>query len=181
MPDRGTARGQSVAVSGLSVAAEPLDIPCDSALVPALLWAEGMAVERPHPQRPLPRTGRILVIAEEPGVVDRLTEFFTGLDYEAHGALAIQGAAAVIDARPPDVILLDAPPPRLADVLKELRFRCPRIPLLVATDSAEGARQLRTLGAFACVKKPYVWEALRYRVAITVEATLRAGARTLPA
>lgn len=130
---------------------------------------------------PSVRTGRILVVGEQPEVVDALTEFFAGLDYEARGALAIQGAAAVIDSRPPDLVLLDVAMPRLAEVLKEFRMRCPRVPLLVAAGSAEGARQIRTLGAYACVRKPFVWEALRYRVAIAVESTLRARANTQPA
>jgi len=133
-----------------------------------------MAADGPQSQRQSPRTGRILVIAEEPEVVDAVTEYFADLDYEAHGALSIQGAAAVIDGRLPDVILLDVPMPRLAVVLSELRLRCPKVPLLVATSNAESAKRLRSLAAFACVYKPFVWDALRYRVAIIVEATLRA-------
>jgi DNA-binding response OmpR family regulator len=140
-----------------------------------------MAAEGAHPRRQVPRTGRILVIAEEPEIVDAVTEYFADLDYEVHGALAIQGAAAIIDARPPDVILLDVQMPRLAEILKELRLRGPKIPLLVATRNAESARNLRALGSFACVYKPFIWDTLRHRVAIAVEATLRARARTQPA
>jgi DNA-binding response OmpR family regulator len=137
-----------------------------------LVWA-GMAASR-HPRTQLPRTGRILVIAEEPEVVDTVTEYFTDLDYETHGALAIQGAAAVIDSRLPDVILLDVQMPRLTEILKELRLRCPRVPVLVAAGNAQTARHIRTLGTYACVHKPFVWDALRYRVALAVEAALRA-------
>ena len=150
-------------------------------MVPPLLFPVGMAAEGTPRRMQVPRTGRILVIADEPEVIDALTEYFADLDYETHGALAIQGAAAVIDSRPPDVILLDVQMPKLTEVLKELRARCPRVPLLVAAGNAETVRQIRALGAYACVHKPFVWDALRYRVAIAVESTLRARAHTQPA
>ena len=143
-------------------------------LVPPLLFPVRMATQSPDSRRQGLPTGRILVIAEEFEVVDAVTEYFADLDYEAHGAIAVEDAVALVDRSTPDVILLDVQMPRLTDVLTQLRGRCANIPIVVATDSADSARRLRSLGAFACVYKPFVWDVLRHRIAIAVDATLRA-------
>jgi len=133
-----------------------------------------MATPSPDARRHELPTGRILVIAEEFEVVDAVTEYFADLDYEAHGAVAVDDALTLVDRCTPDVILLDVQMPRLTEVLTQLRGRCASIPIVVATDSADSARRLRSLGAFACVYKPFVWDVLRHRIAIAVDAALRA-------
>jgi len=131
-------------------------------------------MQPPDSRRPHRPTGRILVIAEEFEVVDAVTEYFADLDYEAHGAIAVEDALALVDRSTPDVILLDVQMPRLAEVLTQLRGRSTSIPIVVATDSADSARRLRSLGAFACIHKPFIWDVLRYRIAIAMDAALRA-------
>ena len=52
-----------------------------------------------------------------------------------------------------------------------------RIPIIIAMDSGDAARQLRPLGAFAYIHKPFNWDDLRRRVAMLIYASLRSGER----
>jgi len=55
------------------------------------------------------------------------------------------------------------------------------VPILIATDNPETARQLRPLGAFAYIRKPFIWDDLRRRVATVLYSTpvLRRAARVI--
>ena len=65
--------------------------------------------------------------------------------------------------------------PLIRHVVERARSAVPQeIPIVVATDSADSARRLRSLGAFACIHKPFIWDVLRYRIAIAMDAALRA-------
>ena len=64
--------------------------------------------------------------------------------------------------------------PRLADLFRELRAAW-NIPIIIATENAEVARELRPLGAFAYIHKPFDWEDLRRRVAMVIYSALRSG------
>jgi len=130
----------------------------------------------PSPAGAYSPVGRLLVIAEEFEVVDAVTEFFADLGYEAHGALDDPDALAIVRAAAPELILLDVQMPRLAELFSGLRATY-NLPIMVATANADTAKQLRSLGAFAYLHKPFDWDALRRRVAILLCASLPSGKR----
>ena len=66
--------------------------------------------------------------------------------------------------------------PRLAELFSGLRATY-NLPIMVATANADTAKQLRSLGAFAYLHKPFDWDALRRRVAILLCASLPSGKR----
>jgi DNA-binding response OmpR family regulator len=121
-----------------------------------------------------PHVGRILVIAQEFEVVDAVTEYFADLGYEAHGAIESDGALPTVRRSAPEVILLDVQMPRLANLFRELRAAW-NIPIIIATENAEVARELRPLGAFAYIHKPFDWDDLRRRVAMVIYSALRSA------
>ena len=118
--------------------------------------------------------GRLLVIADEFEVVDVITDFFADLGYEAHGALDNADALATARAAAPELILLDLQMPRLSELFTQLRATF-NVPILVATANAATAQQLRPLGAFAYIHKPFDWDAVRRRVAILLCSSLHTG------
>ena len=120
--------------------------------------------------------GRILVLAQEFEVVDAVTEYFADLGYEAHGAIDGEDTLPIVRRSAPELILLDVSMARLSDVFRQLRAACD-IPIIIAMDSGDAARQLRPLGAFAYIHKPFNWDDLRRRVAMLIYASLRSGER----
>src|ERR1700704_3648308 len=124
--------------------------------------------------------GRILVIADALEIVDVVTEYFADLGYEVRGVLPTEEALSLVHLQAPDVILLDVQMPRLGEVFEHLRARSATVPVIVATGSAQIAKQRRPLGAFAYVHKPFDWDELRSRVAIVIYSALRSrtGARS---
>jgi len=148
-----------------------------SHLVLPLRSSGGMAMRSHHSAAgEYSPVGRLLVIAEEFEVVDAVTEFFADLGYEAHGALDVPDALAIARAATPELILLDVQMPRLSELFTQLRATFD-VPIMVAAANAATAQQLRPLGAFAYIHKPFDWEALRRRVAILLCASLPSGKR----
>jgi len=146
-------------------------------LVLALRRSEGMPLRSHHSAAgEYSPVGRLLVIAEDFEVVDAVTEFFADLGYEAHGALDGPDALAITRAAAPEVILLDVQMPGLSELFTQLRATFD-VPIMVAAANAATAQQLRPLGAFAYIHKPFDWEALRRRVAILLCASLPSGKR----
>jgi len=120
--------------------------------------------------------GRILVIAEEFDVADAVTEYFADLGYEAHGTIDGGDALAIVHRSAADLVLLDVPTARLRDLFRQLRAACD-VPIIVATEDSNAAAELRPLGAFAYVRKPFDWDDLRRRVAIVIYSALRSSGR----
>jgi DNA-binding response OmpR family regulator len=118
--------------------------------------------------------GRIFVIAEEFEVVDAVTDYFAELGYEAHGAVAGDATLPTVRRSAPEVILLDVQMPRLAELFRELRANS-NIPIMVATENAAVAKELRAVGAFAYIHKPFDWDDLRQRVAVLMCSALRSS------
>jgi DNA-binding response OmpR family regulator len=121
--------------------------------------------------------GRILVIAEAFEIVDAVTEYFANLGYEAHGAIDGGDTLAIVRRSAPELILLDVPVARLSDLFRQLRAAYD-IPIIIATEHADTARELRPLGAFAYIHKPFDWDDLRRRVAMVIYSALRSGRGT---
>jgi len=135
----------------------------------------GMAAQPDVPRTAESRhVGRILVIAEEFEVVDAVTDYFAELGYEAHGAVAGDGALPTVRRSAPEVILLDVQMPRLTELFREIRADS-NIPIMIATENAAVAKGLRAVGAFAYIHKPFDWDDLRQRVAVLMYSALRSA------
>ena len=110
--------------------------------------------------------GRVLVVDDEPAVLDVLREFLEGLGYEASTAANGQQAIAAMAIVRPHVVFLDLLMPGL-EVLNYVRKHHPTEPVIVITGNIDHqmARQARAGGAFAVVGKPIDFDALEVLVA----------------
>ena len=115
---------------------------------------------------------RILVVDDEPELLEALREHFEGR-YEIETALS--GAAAIerFVRRRPDMVFLDidmAGGNGLA-VLKLLRQTDPKIPVVMVTANAENAvaAECITLGAFGYVPKPFNLTYMDHMAAVAIE------------
>ena len=113
---------------------------------------------------PHARLGRILVIDDEPDVVDVISTYFTGAGYEVIGATHGGDGLMLADVQRPDVVLLDIMMPGIdgVQVLAQLRLRWPELPVIMLTAVAdiEIARGTLRRGAIDYVPKPFEWEHL---------------------
>jgi len=102
--------------------------------------------------------GRVLVVDDEPGVLDMLRESLELLGYEASTAASGEEAIAAMTTARPDVVFLDLVMPGISglEALTYFRQHHPTVPVVVVTGwmEHEMARQARTAGAFAIVGKP---------------------------
>ncbi len=119
--------------------------------------------------------GRVLVIEDEPEVLDTLREMLIDLGWDVSTALdAEQGRAAVLSARP-DVVILDLVLPGRSgfDLLPDLQRDHPDLPVIAitATIQPEIERLVRAKGAFGYLAKPIDLAALD---ALLTEALQRA-------
>jgi DNA-binding response OmpR family regulator len=119
--------------------------------------------------------GRILIVDDEPDVVEVLTTYFS-LDARFEIMTAHQGADAVMiaDFRRPDAVLLDILMPGMdgIQVLRAIRALDPSIPMVMLTANADEkiARDTFTMGAFDYVSKPFDFDVLDRVVTAAVAA-----------
>jgi DNA-binding NtrC family response regulator len=126
--------------------------------------------------------GRILIVDDEPDVLEMLRLYFAGGRFEVMTASG--GAEAVSVARRvrPHAVLLDVrTPPGGMDRVQAVRaFQAvdPRIAVVMATRSRDdvAGREAQTIGAFAYVPKPFDFDVLDDVMMAAVAADL-AGAR----
>ena len=108
--------------------------------------------------------GRILVIDDEPEIVDAITEYFGDAGYEVRGALSGGDGLMLAEIAPPSVVLLDLRMPGLSgiEVLERLQARWSRLPVIIVTGSHDipTAKSLSRRGAFDVVRKPFLWDDL---------------------
>jgi len=102
--------------------------------------------------------GRVLIIEDEPEVLDTLREMLIDLGWDVSTALdAERGRAATLSARP-DVVVLDLVLPGRSgfDLLPELQREHPDLPVIAitATTQPEIERLARAKGAFGYLAKP---------------------------
>lgn len=126
------------------------------------------------PERASHRLGTLLVIDDEPDVVEMLSVYFTALGYQVIGANHGGDGLMLAEFHRPDVVLLDIMMPGIdgVEVLQQIRTRWPEVPVVMLTavanlDIAKGA--LRR-GAFDYVRKPFEWEHLERVVAAALTA-----------
>jgi len=113
--------------------------------------------------------GRVLVVDDEPAVLDVLREFLEDLGYEASTAANGEQAIAAMAIVRPHVVFLDLLMPGISglEVLNYVRKHHPTEPVIVITGNIDHqmASQARAGGAFAVVGKPIDFDALEVLVA----------------
>jgi DNA-binding NtrC family response regulator len=108
--------------------------------------------------------GRVLVVDDEPGVLDVLSEMVGTLGYTAEQAETAEDGLAAMTAFRPDVVLLDLAMPGLSgvDALPTFRSRHPGVPVIVVTAviDPETLDLVQRHGAFDTLSKPFQIPAL---------------------
>ena len=113
-------------------------------------------------QRATQRT--LLIVDDEEKICRVLAEYFALKGYDVSIVHDGEAALARADAARPDVVLLDLLMPGMSgmDVLKMLKQRQPRLPVVIvsASDRQEAEQQVLQLGADAYLSKPVNFAAL---------------------
>ena len=113
--------------------------------------------------------GRILVIDNEPDILEVVSIYFDEGGYEVITAPDGTEGLALAEQHHPDVVLLDIRMPGLSglDVLSLMRMRWPRLPviMLTAVVDVELAKGTLRRGSFDYVRKPFDLHHLHRRVA----------------
>lgn len=120
----------------------------------------------------VPRLARVLVVDDEPIIVDILTEFLAAQGYEVVGTRGAADAFMMMDMALPDALLLDINMP-LVDgmtVLRRVRALYPDLPVIMVTANTDEEMAKDTLrrGAFDYVVKPFDFAHLARVVAAAV-------------
>src|SRR6266516_3211785 len=103
--------------------------------------------------------GSLLLVDDDPGVLELLHEYFAAQGYKV--ALASNGEAALssVRAQRPDLVLLDIRMPGLdgVEVLRRLRRHDATLPVVMVTANEDTtvARDTLSVGAFDYVAKPF--------------------------
>jgi DNA-binding NtrC family response regulator len=128
-------------------------------------------------------TRRVLVVDDEPDVVDTLSDIVRAMRYtdtlEVEGASdGAQGLDAIL-RQVPDLVLLDLHMAGLSGLalLKQIRQVAPRLPVIVVTgtkDTSEAAEALQ-LGAVAYLPKPFSLRYVEALVATFLDSSKRPG------
>jgi CheY-like chemotaxis protein len=122
-------------------------------------------------------TGRVLVVDDEPAVVDVLRDFLDDLGYEHATAVSGEQAIAAMATVQPDVVFLDLMMPGISglEALTYFREHHRRVPVIVITGSIELeiANQARDRGAFDIVAKPFELAAMQLLLARAMRLALR--------
>lgn len=119
-----------------------------------------------------PRRARVLVVDDEPLILTTRIEILEPAGYEVLSAHSARDAFMVMEASPPDVILLDITMPHVDGVtaLRRIRATNPEVRVIMVTANAdeEVARDTLRRGAFDYVAKPFDFAHLRRVVAAAV-------------
>jgi CheY-like chemotaxis protein len=122
--------------------------------------------------------GRILVVDDEPVVLDTLREMLQELGYDVSTAASSEQALAAMATVRPQIVFLDLLMPGISglEALPHFREHHRRVPVIAITASMEPeiARQARAAGAFDVVGKPFDLDA----IARLVAAAMRVAPRT---
>ena len=129
------------------------------------------------------KRGTILVIDDEPAIVDLFTEYLTEQGFGVVSASGGEEGLARLSADRPDVVFLDMRMPRMdgLETLKQIRAVNMRVPVLMisANDDGDAAKDAIRLGAFDYTLKPvdfdYLSRALDKMLASIEPASRSAG------
>jgi DNA-binding NtrC family response regulator len=116
---------------------------------------------------------RILVIDDDPEVVELLTSYLREEGYGVSGALTIDEGIKFVTLSRPELVLLDILLPggmNGIEVLKRIRSIDPTIKVIMVTGSRDPllAREALELGALAYVDKPFDFAYLKRVVAMAL-------------
>jgi CheY-like chemotaxis protein len=104
------------------------------------------------------KRGRVLVIDDEPAIVDLFTEYLTEQGFAVVAASGGEEGLARLAVDTPDVVFLDMRMPQMdgLETLKRIRAVNMRVPVLMisANDDVEAAKAALRLGAFDYTLKP---------------------------
>jgi CheY-like chemotaxis protein len=105
----------------------------------------------------MPTSGSILVVDNEPTIVDLLLEVLTDAGYVAY---AVEGAhtLAAIAAHLPALVLLDMHLPGVSSAWLVAQIRTgssARLPIVLMTTTSHDAAPLLSAGAIECLDKPF--------------------------
>jgi CheY-like chemotaxis protein len=113
--------------------------------------------------------GRVLVVDDEPEVLDVLRELLEDLGYEASTAASGEQAIAAMATARPQVVFLDLAMPGISglEALTYFRQHHRTVPVIVITGAPgqESAQKARAAGAFDVLAKPFDMATLRGLVA----------------
>ena len=118
-----------------------------------------------------PRGARVLVVEDDPEIVEALRRGLTGHGYDVAVAEAAGAAFATIAQRPPDVILLDLGLPDLdgLEVVRRVRHSgSTPIVVLSARDTEAAKVEALTLGADDYLSKPFGMNELIARIGVAL-------------
>jgi DNA-binding NtrC family response regulator len=118
---------------------------------------------------------RVLVVEDDPRLLDILTKHLDRIGYAVRGASGATAALQLLEAAPSDVVLSDVRMPGMdgRTLLAEVRARHPgaKVVLMTAFGSVDDAVEAMQAGAYSYVVKPFKVE--------TVAAVLRNAAREI--
>jgi CheY-like chemotaxis protein len=121
--------------------------------------------------------GRVLVVDDEPDVLDTLRDMLESLGYEAITATTGEEAIAAMITVRPQVVFLDLRMPGISglEALTYFREHHRRVPVIVITGSIqqEVARHARAGGAFEVVGKPFDMDTLHRLLARAMQLAPR--------
>jgi len=108
--------------------------------------------------------GRLLIVDDDPAIVEMVVDYFTGAGFEVFGAHHGGDGLMLAEQESPDMVLLDIRMPGLSgvEVLQQLKLRWPGLPVVIVSGAGDAALARRCLkrGAFDYVSKPFNWEYL---------------------
>ena len=121
--------------------------------------------------------GHVLIVDDEPAVLDTLGDMLGDLGYEVSRAVNGEEAIAAMTETKPQVVLLDLLMPGISglEALAYFRQHHRRVPVIVISASLtpDVSRQVRARGAFDALSKPVALESL----ANTVGQAMRLASR----
>jgi len=120
------------------------------------------------------RPGKILVVDDDPEVRMATRDFLSSKGYEVVVAEGGREALRLLDASPPDVVLLDVAMPDLdgMETLKRIVATHPTMPVIMVTANAdiEITSKVLQLGAADYVPKPFDLDYLDQAISIQLSA-----------
>jgi CheY-like chemotaxis protein len=107
---------------------------------------------------------RLLLVDDNEELLTSLARAFRKRGYEVQAAADAEQALALLDGQEPDLVVTDLRLPGLSglDLLRHVRERHPRVPVLIVTAYGDDDTHLaaRTFGAYALLTKPVMREEL---------------------
>ena len=125
--------------------------------------------------------GRLLIIDDDPNIVEMVVDYFTGAGFQVLGAHHGGDGLMLAEHERPDVVLLDIKMPGLngVEVLQQIKLRWRELPVIMVSGAGDAllAKRCLTRGAFDYVSKPFNWEYLHRCVgaALTGASAAMAG------